>query len=513
MARVLESPRNCFRIEPVDELGMLVDARDYYREFYRAALVAERYILLSGWQFDSGVVLLRGEDAEGVDTPLELLPFLEHLCAQKPELEIWILAWDFALVFAAEREWMQRVMFDWTTNERLRFRFDDNHAQRGCHHQKFAVIDGALSFLGGLDLCEDRWDDRCHREQEPLRQSRGQPHKPFHDIQVFARGRALASALEELFLARWLGTGGPPITLPELSEPAAARHRVGSHLPLAAENAGLSRTDPFGAPGGPKPCLEIQGQHLRAIREAERLIYIETQYMSSRTITSALEERMRVAHRSKLEIVMVLNIRGETLKEQAAVGLAQAQNIGQLRQVARETGHRLGMYYTLPACDAPAKPTRTTYIHSKLMIVDDRLLIVGSANLTNRSMVLDTELNLSVETEDTNDALADSIRAVRASLLAEHTGGAGTDKVEGLVAELDAIAAHGEAEERDQPCRLRNHPSPTESERAALSLIDPQRLPFDPDFIEELSEEDKIDFLGGLGQRVRELFSSRRDRG
>jgi hypothetical protein len=44
-------------------------------------------------------------------------------------------------------------------------------------------------------------------------------------------------------------------------------------------------------------------------------------------------------------------------------------------------------------------------------------------------------------------------------------------------------------------------------------LIDPQRLPFDPDFIEELGEQDKIDFLGGLGQRVRELFSSRRDRG
>ncbi len=513
MARVLEAPRNCFRIAPVEEVGLLIDARDYYREFYRAALVAERYILLSGWQFDSGVVLLRGEDAEGVDTPRELLPFLEHLCKQKPELEIWILAWDFALVFAAEREWMQRLMFDWTTNERLRFRFDDNHAERGCHHQKFAVIDGALSFLGGLDLCEDRWDDRCHREQQPLRVSRGEPHKPFHDIQVFARGRPLASALEELFLARWLAAKGPPLTLPELPDPAAARHRVGSLLPLAAQSAGLSRTDPFGAPGGPKPCLEIQGQHLRAIREAERLIYLETQYMSSHTITSALIERMRVADRSKLEIVMILNIRGETLKEQAAVGLAQAQNIGRMREVARETGHRLGMYYTLPACDAPETPARSTYIHSKLMIVDDRLLIVGSANLTNRSMVLDTELNLSVESEHANDALADSIRAVRKSLLAEHTGGDGTDKVEGVVAELDAIAAAGEAGERGQTCRLRSHPSPTEGERTALSLIDPQSLPFDPDSIEELSEEDKVDFLGGLGQRVRDLFSTRRDRG
>jgi phosphatidylserine/phosphatidylglycerophosphate/cardiolipin synthase-like enzyme len=512
MVRILE-PSNSFREAAVDEVGLLIDARDYYRAFCRAALVAERYILLSGWQFDSGVVLLRGEDAEDVETPLELLPFLEYLCKQKPDLEIWILAWDFALVFAAEREWMQRLMFDWTTSERLRFRFDDNHAQRGCHHQKFAVIDGGLCFLGGLDLCEDRWDDRAHRADNPLRVSRGEPRKPFHDIQAFARGRALGAALEELFLARWLRTCGEPITLPKLVEPAAARQRIDGACPLCAPSAALSRTDPYGSPGGPEPCLEIQALHLQAIRAAERLIYLETQYMSSHTITKALEARMRASKRPKLEIVLILNIRGETLKEQAAVGLAQAQNIDRLRKVAAETGHALGMYYTLPACDAPETPARSTYIHAKLLIVDDRFLTVGSANLTNRSMVLDTELNLSVETADTDDALARSIRAIRRSLVAEHTGGAQTDKIEGLVAELDAIAARGDEGAREQPCRLRLHPSPTESEQTALALIDPQTLPFDPDQIEELSDEDTIDFIGGLGRRVRELFSSRHDRG
>ncbi|NIS17469.1 MAG: phospholipase, partial [candidate division Zixibacteria bacterium] len=41
----------------------------------------------------------------------------------------------------------------------------------------------------------------------------------------------------------------------------------------------------------------------------------------------------------------------------------------------------------------------SVYMHSKLMIVDDRLAIMGSANLSNRSMGLDSECCLAIETE------------------------------------------------------------------------------------------------------------------
>ena len=103
---------------------------------------------------------------------------------------------------------------------------------------------------------------------------------------------------------------------------------------------------------GPKLCDEILQLHVAAILAAQRLIYLETQYFSSHAICEALEQRMRDAERPALEIVMVLNMRGETLKEQVAVGLAQAQIIGRLRLVASETPHQLGIFYTLPACDA-----------------------------------------------------------------------------------------------------------------------------------------------------------------
>jgi phospholipase D1/2 len=506
MGRILESPGHAYRRHPVDELGLYVDGHDYYREFYRAALTAKRTLVLAGWQFDSEVPLLRGSDALEASTPITLLKFLDHLCETNPNLQIWILAWDFHYVFVAEREWMQQLVFHWSTNERLKFRFDSNHVERGCHHQKFVVIDGELSFLGGLDLCEDRWDDRHHRAHNALRVSRGKPHKPFHDIQAFARGRELAASLSELFARRWELAGGEPIAAELMREPVdgPSNYRADRLVPIAATSVALSRTDPMGVPEGPSPCTEVLKLHEAAIASAQRLIYAETQYLSSHKIAEALVRRMRIPHGPKLELVFILNMRGETLKETAAVGLAQAKHLGRLRKVAEETGHQLGLFYTLPSCEEGEDPEQATYIHSKLMIVDDRFLTVGSANLTNRSMGVDTELNLTVEADGDAHALVQSIRAVRLQLLTEHSGVVGFDATAGLVDRLEIEAGNGS--------RLRRHPSPTEGERTAIGIIDPELLPWDPDHVEELDDERKRAFKLGISRTVREMLAPRSDK-
>lgn len=502
MATILAPGRNLWRQHPVEELGLLVDGLDYYREFYRAALTARRTLVIAGWQFDSGVPLLRGKDAETAPAPITLLPFLNHLCESKPDLHIWILAWDFHLVFAAEREWMQQIIFDWTTNARLHFRFDSNHVEGGSHHQKFAVIDDDVSFIGGLDLCDHRWDDRKHTLPNALRMSRGEPHQPFHDIQMYLKSPALAATLHDLFAFRWQQTGGEIRDMLRATQSApASTYRPDGLLPIAPCTVALSRTDPAAMPEGEQPCTEVLTLYRDAIAKAEQLIYVETQYFSSQAICDAFERRMRDDRKGKLELVFILNMRGETLKEQAAVGLAQAQNLGRLRVVAKQTGHALGLYYTLPICTAEEKPERGTYIHAKLMIVDDRFMTVGSANLTNRSMGVDTELNTTVESNDPASPLARSIREARLSLLAEHTGGERLEQVRGLVATLDAAAVPDGA-----ACRLRPHPSPTEGEQTALSLIDPQTLPFDPATAEEYEHEQKSGFLDGLARQVKALL-------
>ncbi|WP_437968004.1 phospholipase D-like domain-containing protein [Sorangium sp. So ce260] len=485
--------------------GLLIDGSDYYRAFYSAAQRARRYILLSGWQFDSDACLLRGEEAEGAPAPVTLLKFLDSLCARTPELQIYILAWDFHVVFAIEREWLQKIVFEWTTSERLRFRFDSSHVDKGCHHQKFAVIDGELSFLGGLDLCNDRWDTRSHLEKNPLRLSRGEPHKPFHDVQAYLQGPEVSGSLAELFTARWSAAGGEPIELPE---PTGATFdgdfAPEDAVPLASGTVALSRTDPRGAPTRTEGCREICDLYLDAIALAERSIYIETQYFSSREVSEALIRRLRRGGGPPLQVVIVLNMRAETLKEEAAVGLAQAKIIDDLRKAAVGTGHALGIYYTVPAHEGEGDPPRATYIHSKVMIVDDRFFNVGSANLTNRSCAIDTELNASFETEDPGDALGRSICAARLGLMAEHLGVADLACGADVVAELDDRATRRDG-------RLRIHPSPDEKQRAVLAVIDPQALPFDPDAIEE-EEEDRSIFTHGLGALWRRLVSDRDDR-
>jgi phosphatidylserine/phosphatidylglycerophosphate/cardiolipin synthase-like enzyme len=403
---------------------------------------------------------------------------------------------------------MQRLVFQWMTHKNILFKFDDSHVSNGSHHQKIAVIDDELVFLGGIDLCDHRWDDNSHKNHNPLRISRGEPHKPFHDIQAFVRSRGVAKSLIELFRDRWQRAGGDALSFldrPTQAAPESAP-KIDDLLPLRAAQLALHRTDPHGSPDGHSMCQEILDLYVAAFDAAEKLIYIETQYFSSHAIAEALERRMRAADRSTLEVVLILNMKAETLKEQAAVGLAQAKELARIRAAAAATPHHVGIYYTLPDCQPGEAPEQATYIHSKLMVVDDRMLTVGSANLTNRSMSVDTELNISVETDNALDELGCSIAQARAMLLGEHTGGPEVHLLDGLVEHLDGLADAAVRGEPGCPCRLRHNLSPTDSERAALAIIDPQALPFDPDAPESL-EEDRPLFVGDMSEAIQKLLA------
>ncbi len=79
-------------------------------------------------------------------------------------------------------------------------------------------------------------------------------------------------------------------------------------------------------------------------------------------------------------------------------------------RTADGSGRRLRTFYPVTAADGVATPIN---LHSKLMVVDDRLLVVGSANLANRSMGLDSECVLALAAEDARSRLAVGGRARR----------------------------------------------------------------------------------------------------
>jgi phosphatidylserine/phosphatidylglycerophosphate/cardiolipin synthase-like enzyme len=474
MRHILDPGRNCSDIGEVTRTGLLIDACDYYRAFYRTAETAERYILLSGWQFDSDLRLLRGREAEEAGED-RLLMFLNRLCERTKGLQIYILAWNFSMIYSLDREWFQKWYFNWTTHRGLKFCFDHCHALGASHHQKFVVVDNRVAFVGGLDLCSGRWDERDHRSDNVHRvNSDGSAYTPFHDIQSYHVG-PVAERLAELFKARWRIVCGEDL---DLRPPAQRRTQIRFKptIPLEAEHVAISRTEAASPYGNAESVREIRQLFVDAIHSAERLIYFENQYFSSEALYRALVERM-TERRSPLEIVLVLTKQADALVEQISIGIAQVKILRDLQRLARENGHSVGIYYA--ASTGPDGREMPTYIHSKFLLVDDRFLTVGSANMNNRSMGLDTELNVSWEALLDDRALGQSIRDVRIDLLAEHTGLTAAamrgelGRTKGLVDYLDRLAA-GKAS------RLRHHPIET-VEYPLLTSFLPEGLPFDPE--------------------------------
>lgn len=481
MTPILRPGRNCRAIDQAEQSALLVDGAIYYQTFMRAAELAERSILLCGWQFDTMVQLVRGAAAARSRRPPEFLEFLNDLCRDKPELTIHLLAWDYSFVYALEREWMQSFKFRLKTGDRLRFEYDAHPAAGGSHHQKFVVIDGVLAFAGGMDICECRWDDRGHRLHDPLRiDHQGTPYKPHHDLQAAVVG-PIAGRLAELFRERWSHASAEPLRVPAPRAEDFARFDLaalsgGRAVPIASRRVALSRT--YTDPRGGAVAREIRSLHEDAIRAAESLIYIETQYFTSRSVAKALIERLGDAARPKLQVLIVMPHDADTPKEKFALGDSQNAVLSQVLEAAARSGHALRLLYSV-AQDAQGAE-RATFIHSKLLIVDDRLLSVGSANLTNRSMGLDSELNLSWECGPGDEPLGRCITRVRTELLAEHAGELDPERfasIPGLVERLDELLASGRSRLRRRLVR------PPENQDPLLCAV------FDPDGPELFSEE------------------------
>jgi phosphatidylserine/phosphatidylglycerophosphate/cardiolipin synthase-like enzyme len=410
--------RNCWSVAPTDAAGLLIDGRSYYRAFYRAAREAKRYLLIAGWRFNSDVRLVRGDDARRIGGEVHFLPLLNRLCENNPDLRIYILAWDFGVIFIHEWEGSQEQLFQQAAHGRLQFRYDNQHAVGASHHQKFAVVDGQIGFVGGLDFNADDWDDRRHLAHHPERHDSGEKqHDPYHDVQGYVAGPA-AVELADYFKTRWQAATGEELKLPAppREPPAFVKPAVSIVCPTVA----LSRNVPKIAADADDRA-EIRQLYLDAIAAAEELIYIENQYFSSQIACDALVERMQATSRPPLDIVMILPKRFPSWTEAATLGPLQLRHLDRLREVARETGHRLGVYYsTATTPDGGEVEEVNVVVHSKLMVVDDRLLTVGSCNTSNRSMGLDTELNLTWEASERREIC--SIQRARVSLLAEHCG-------------------------------------------------------------------------------------------
>ena len=147
----------------------------------------------------------------------------------------------------------------------------------------------------------------------------------------------------------------------------------------------------------------------RRSRWRAHVIYIENQYLTVPAVAAALAARL--AEDDGPEVVIVSPDLCEGILETRVMDRGRDEFCKRLRGVGRDD--RLRIMY--PVHEAAGQPPVSINVHAKLMVVDDRLLIVGSANLARRSMGLDTETDLALEAADEADRQAIVARARHAA--------------------------------------------------------------------------------------------------
>lgn len=393
---------NCWRVERADKAAVIIDACDYYRAIRQAMTYARRQILIIGWDFDPRIKLDRTEEANEEET---LGSFLLDLAERKPELDIRILKWDFGALKTLFRGsailWVARL----ARRKNIKFKLDGMHPKGCSHHQKIVVIDDSFAVCGGIDMTGDRWDRPAHADRDPDRvRPNGKPYGPWHDATMALAG-PVARALGDLARDRWKRATGQALK--------PVRHKKpiwpdGLDPQFSGVDLAIARTS---------PCFrdyaevkEIEALFLDLVCRAKRFIYAESQYFASPRIAAAIRERIMADER--FEFVLINPIRADGWLEQVAMDATRVR-LGQV--IGRSDPDNRFRIYT-----PVTKGGDDIYVHAKVMIVDDELLKVGSANMNNRSLGLDSECDVMLDATGTADAA--TIAALRTRLMAEHLG-------------------------------------------------------------------------------------------
>jgi len=402
---------NCWGVFSAEQAGWAIDGAAYFEALRSSLGKAEHEILIVGWDIDSRIHLIRDVDHKHYPSPL--CETLQSLVASRPELRIHVLSWDFAMVYLLERELLPAYRFGWQDEERLHFRLDNRHLTGASQHQKIVVVDGALAFCGGIDITKCRWDTPEHAPNDERRtEPGGDAYGPFHDVQAVVTGTA-AGKLREIVNQRWQNATGE--SLPTLDRRGEGAALWPDNLAVSMENVDTAIARTWMSPDGENSYTEVVDLYLDMIAAARHSIYIENQYFTSRQIAEALSARL--AEPDGPEIVMVLPNRTAGWLEQSTMDVLRNRALKNLRDA--------DLHAHLQVCSpmSDALEGEPINVHAKIMVVDNRWLRIGSANLSGRSMGLDTECDLLFDTSDSRAAVS-----FCAQLLAEHLG-AGANEV------------------------------------------------------------------------------------
>lgn len=449
----------------------LIEGSNYFRAIHSAISATSGpgdAIYIVGWRFNPEMNLLNGELVT-IDSPLAIGNILATKCAAGVDVRLvlngtlalfWVpIPWGETLAncqmlrrFVPSNQssppLANRVLFDWSGAN-----------QTGSQHQKATVVQfgtNVTAFVGGMDMQPNFWDTEKH-EKFDIPAVEGNGKWGWHDIGVHLIGEAAKRVLHN-FRNRWEEARtlpeksfklrpGDETETPSLFNPSpisAAPQAVEvttTLAPVSQQSVQVlrsrykwkipNRCGSGGVPWGGLPddpavggFFEVYATMKKAINAATRYIYIEDQFLADSlpggqtvvrlddlnglnySLFSELLTALSAPSASNLRLIFVGSGRkdpedpGATLRNLTLT--SSVQRIVDALPVSRKSNV------------AVWRRDRKT-VHSKLMIIDDEFMSIGSANFQGRSMAgVDNEIHLGIVADD------DLIKRIRKQLWIEH---------------------------------------------------------------------------------------------
>jgi phosphatidylserine/phosphatidylglycerophosphate/cardiolipin synthase-like enzyme len=458
-----------------------VDGKDYFADLLLVLRAATTEILITDWSMSPEIYLEREQGDVGAR--LDLVLIAKANAGVKVHIMLWWQS-NVAVQGTVNANYVQRRFKD-VPNIAVLLHPSGTFPAKWSHHQKSVIVDRAVGFCGGLDLCYGRYDDRrhglsdsCHLRTrfpgkdfynpgisacdnlhvpwEEKLDRLAHPREPWHDIQVGAN-RGCAADLARNFVQRWnhhvKETGmllpamapvepGETDVMPERFEfwrKSATEVKTAQVLRSLSKWSGNHATE-----------QSIYKGYLYAIEHAEHFIYIENQFFISsqgpvqNKIAEALVRRVirAISEKSRFLVVIVLPFHPEGSFDATSTRILYRFGFKTVRYMRRELerAHPLSKFSDHFQFGSPIQHERIgdrfflqiIYVHSKLMIVDDRIVICGSANINDRSMLGDRDSELAMYIEgkldrvskmDGKDFMVSQFaHSLRVSLWIEHLG-------------------------------------------------------------------------------------------
>ena len=364
---------------PGNDVEVLIDGDAALGAMLDVLLTAKSHVHIANWH--ATPTFRMGRDPA--------LPTLRDLLAELAErVDVRVLLWAGPPlpVFQPSRNLAEDVRRQFTDNSRVRCLLDGRERTLHCHHEKIVIVDDTVAFVGGIDLTNlsgDRWDRTAH----PPRGAIG-----WHDVATKLTGPIVADVAEH-FRQRWHEVGGEVLPAPEIAPPA-----------VDGVTVQMIRTVPEHTYRfAPRGEFSIADAYLRGLRAAERLIYLENQFLWSTEIVQVLVDKLRHPPSPDFRMLLILPTRPSSGRD------TTRGQLGCLLEA--DDGRRHLLAGTLTAhSDHRTDPV---YVHAKVGIIDDHWLTIGSANLNEHSLFNDTEVNVLIR----DSAVA---TATRLRLWAEH---------------------------------------------------------------------------------------------